>query len=115
MKLNVLKLTVERALPGFARTRLKTHEGAPAAVITDEQALRRSVLAAMLWDDEFYESGVTTADRIRGVGSPGRAGEGCRACGRGSDEDEVAACAVAAGARDGAVCDAPGPGGSDAG
>jgi hypothetical protein len=67
MKLNVLKLTVERALPGFASTRLKTHEGAPAAAISDEQALRRSVLAAMLWEDEFYESGVTIADRIRGL------------------------------------------------
>jgi hypothetical protein len=67
MKLNVLKLTVERALPGFARSQLKTHEGAPAAVISDEQALRRSVLAAMLWEDEFYESGVTIADRIRGL------------------------------------------------
>jgi hypothetical protein len=67
MKLNVLKLTVERALPGFASTRLKTHEGAPAAAISDEQALRRSVLAAMLWEDEFYESGVRIADRIRGL------------------------------------------------
>jgi hypothetical protein len=67
MKLNVLKLTVKRALPGFARTRLKTHEGAPAVVINDEQALRRSVLACMLWENEFYESGVTIADRIRGL------------------------------------------------
>jgi hypothetical protein len=67
MKLNVLKLTVERALPGFASARLKTHEGAPAAAITDEQALRRSVLAAMLWEDEFYESGVAIADRMRGL------------------------------------------------
>src|ERR1700759_4552390 len=57
MKLNILK---------FAHlARPRTHEGAPAAAITPEQALRRSVLACMLWEDEFYESGVTIAERIR--------------------------------------------------
>jgi hypothetical protein len=67
MQLNVLKLTVGQALPGFGRTVPVTHEGAPAVVISDEQALRRSVLACMLWENEFYESGVTIADRIRGL------------------------------------------------
>ncbi len=67
MKLNVLKLTVERALPGYGTALTRTHEGAPAATITDEQALRRSVLACMLWENEFYESGVAIADRIRGL------------------------------------------------
>jgi hypothetical protein len=67
MKLNVLKLTVEQALSGRLSGRLRTHEGAPAAAIADEQALRRSVLACMLWEDEFYESGETIADRIRGL------------------------------------------------
>ena len=57
MKLNVLKLA--------HLVRPRTHEGAPAAIITDEQALRRSVLAYMLWESEFYESGVTIAARIR--------------------------------------------------
>jgi hypothetical protein len=57
MKLNILK---------FAHlARPRTHEGAPAAAITPEQALRRSVLACMLWENEFDESGVTIADRIR--------------------------------------------------
>src|SRR6202042_401989 len=57
MKLNILK---------FAHlARPRTHEGAPAAVITPEQALRRSVLACMLWEDEFYENGVAIAARIR--------------------------------------------------
>lgn len=65
MKLNVLKLTVGQGLPGFMRLVPRTHEGAPAAPMTDEQALRRSVLACMLWEDEFYESGVTIAERIR--------------------------------------------------
>jgi hypothetical protein len=55
--LNILKLS--HLVP------LRTHEGAPAKVITPEQALRRSVLACMLWEDEFYEDGVQIAGRIR--------------------------------------------------
>ncbi|OAI39470.1 hypothetical protein AYO38_07515 [bacterium SCGC AG-212-C10] len=46
------------------RTPLTTHEGAPAARISVEQQLRRSVLSCLLWEDEFYEDGVTIADRI---------------------------------------------------
>lgn len=42
----------------------RTHEGARAAVITPAQQLRRSVLACMLWEDEFYEDGVSIASRI---------------------------------------------------
>ena len=42
----------------------RTHEGAPAAVLTPEQALRRSVLSCMLWESEFYEDGVQIAGRI---------------------------------------------------
>jgi 60 kDa SS-A/Ro ribonucleoprotein len=42
----------------------RTHEGAPAAAITHEQALRRSVLSCMLWEGEFYEDGVQIAGRI---------------------------------------------------
>jgi len=56
-KLNILKLS--HLAP------LRTHEGAPARVIPSEQALRRSVLACMLWEDEFYEEGVLIAGRIR--------------------------------------------------
>jgi hypothetical protein len=67
MRLNVLKLEVGQVFAGFGLARLRTHEGAPAVTVTDEQALRRSVLACMLWEDEFYESGVTVADRIRGL------------------------------------------------
>jgi 60 kDa SS-A/Ro ribonucleoprotein len=63
MKLNILKLTVEKVL---GRSPV-THEGAPAAVLTAEQSLRRSVLACMLWEDEFYESGQTVASRIRAL------------------------------------------------
>jgi 60 kDa SS-A/Ro ribonucleoprotein len=57
MKLNILKLA------HLARPR--TYEGAPAVALTSELALRRSVLACMLWEDEFYESGATIASRIR--------------------------------------------------
>jgi hypothetical protein len=56
-------LTYEAPLQGF----LRTHEGAPAAVISPEQALRRSVLACLLWEDKFYESGETIAARMKSL------------------------------------------------
>lgn len=43
----------------------KTHEGGPARNISPELALRRSTLACMLWEDQFYEDGVEIAGRIR--------------------------------------------------
>jgi hypothetical protein len=43
----------------------RTHEDAWAAKITPEQALRRSVLSCMLWENEFYEDGEQIARRIR--------------------------------------------------
>lgn len=45
----------------------RTHEGAPARYLTPEQELRRSVLACMLWEDQFYEDGVLIAGRIRSL------------------------------------------------
>ena len=42
----------------------RTHEGALARAVSPELQLRRSVLSCLLWEDEFYESGVTIADRI---------------------------------------------------
>ncbi|UQZ88963.1 TROVE domain-containing protein [Deltaproteobacteria bacterium Smac51] len=45
--------------------RPKTHEGAPAAVITAEMELRRTIMACLLWEDNFYESGGDVAGRIR--------------------------------------------------
>lgn len=42
----------------------KTHEGAPSARANAEQQLRRSVMACMLWENTFYEEGVSIADRI---------------------------------------------------
>ncbi|HEX7727601.1 MAG TPA: TROVE domain-containing protein [Terracidiphilus sp.] len=57
MRLNILKLN--------EFTRPRTHEGAPAARLAPEAALRRTVLSCMLWEDEFYEDGVQIAGRIR--------------------------------------------------
>ncbi|MGD0903053.1 MAG: TROVE domain-containing protein [Terracidiphilus sp.] len=56
MRLNILKL--------HKPTGPRTHEGAPAKVITPEQMLRRSVLSCMLWEGEFYEDGVQIAGRV---------------------------------------------------
>lgn len=49
------------AKPVFAE---KTYEGAPAAHMTPEQALRRSVMSCLLWENEAYEDGQLIADRI---------------------------------------------------
>jgi TROVE domain len=42
----------------------RTHEGAPARQISPELQLRRSVLACLLWESQFYEDGVEIAGRI---------------------------------------------------
>lgn len=46
------------------RNKIKTYEGAPAKRITPEQQLQRSVLSCFLWEDNFYEDGVSISDRI---------------------------------------------------
>lgn len=43
---------------------ITTHEGAPAKRIDAEQELRRSVMACLLWESQFYESGESIAGRI---------------------------------------------------
>lgn len=43
---------------------VKTYEGGKAKKITPLQELTRSSLACMLWEDSFYEDGVSIADRI---------------------------------------------------
>ncbi|HEV2396126.1 MAG TPA: TROVE domain-containing protein [Candidatus Sulfotelmatobacter sp.] len=42
----------------------RTHEGAAARNISPELQLRRSVLACLLWENQFYEDGVEIAGRI---------------------------------------------------
>ena len=53
-RLNMLNL-------GFGQ---RTHEGASARNLTPELQLRRSVLACLLWESQFYEDGVEIAGRI---------------------------------------------------
>lgn len=48
----------------FHNPERRTFEGASAASISDEMALRRSILSCMLWEKEFYESGEDIAERI---------------------------------------------------
>lgn len=47
-----------------SKTRPRTHEGAPAARINPEQMLRRSLMSCLLWENEFYEDGVTISKRL---------------------------------------------------
>jgi len=46
------------------RPPIRTHEGGIAKRITPEQQLRRSVMACMLWEKTFYESGEGITKRI---------------------------------------------------
>lgn len=41
-----------------------THGGGKASHIKPEEELRRSVLACLLWEDQFYESGKSISERI---------------------------------------------------
>jgi 60 kDa SS-A/Ro ribonucleoprotein len=44
---------------------VRTHEGGTAQHLNPELQLRRSVMACMLWEDSFYESGIDIAERIK--------------------------------------------------
>lgn len=43
---------------------VRTHEGAKGRAFTPEHELRRALMNAMLWEDQFYEDGVAIAERI---------------------------------------------------
>ena len=43
---------------------VRTHEGAKGRAFAPEQELRRTLMACMLWEDQFYENGETIAARI---------------------------------------------------
>lgn len=45
----------------------KTHEGAPAIAVSPIKELRRSLMACMLWEKGFYESGEDQATRMAGL------------------------------------------------
>src|SRR5689334_10525671 len=42
-----------------------THEGGVAKRINYADQLRRTVMASMLWENSFYEDGISIADRIK--------------------------------------------------
>jgi 60 kDa SS-A/Ro ribonucleoprotein len=42
----------------------RTHEGTPTRHVSPEIQLRRSVLACLLWENQFYEDGIEIACRI---------------------------------------------------
>jgi len=42
----------------------RTHEGAPSRNLSAGLQLRRSVLACLLWESQFYEDGVEIAGRV---------------------------------------------------
>lgn len=42
----------------------RTAEGAPASTISPLQALRRSVCSSFLWEDSFYENGLSISQRV---------------------------------------------------
>ena len=44
--------------------RASTHEGARAMRFTPEQELQRTLMNCLLWEDQFYEDGVSIAERI---------------------------------------------------
>jgi hypothetical protein len=48
-------------------TKTRTHEGAPAIPFTPKAELERAVASCLLWEDTFYESGDTIANRICGL------------------------------------------------
>lgn len=43
---------------------IRNHEGVPAVPFPPYTQLRRAVLACLLWEDQFYESGESIAERI---------------------------------------------------
>lgn len=47
--------------------RIFTHEGACARRFTPEQELKRTLMNCLLWENQFYEDGVSIADRIRAL------------------------------------------------
>lgn len=44
-----------------------THGGAPTYAVSAEEELCRAVMSCMLWEDSFYESGESVADRIKSL------------------------------------------------
>lgn len=62
MKMNTPAKAVYTSLPVTF-----THEGAKTVALGPEVELQRAVMSCLLWEDTFYESGVSIADRIKGL------------------------------------------------
>ena len=43
------------------------HEGARGKRFTPEMELKRSLMNCLLWEDQFYEDGVSIAERIKAL------------------------------------------------
>lgn len=63
-RLNMLNLSGAAAVAA-EKLAPRTHEGTPARRLNAEEQLRRSVLACLLWENQFYEDGVEIGGRIR--------------------------------------------------
>ena len=59
-RVNMSSLNKKRADTG-----VQTHEGGQAERLSPEQQLRRTVMACLLWEKQFYEDGQSIADRIK--------------------------------------------------
>lgn len=55
------------SLNAKAKAPVVNHAGGPSRRFTPYQELRRAVLSCMLWEDTFYESGESIAQRIQGL------------------------------------------------
>jgi len=47
--------------------RPRTHEGARAVAFSPEQQLKRALMNCLLWEDQFYEDGVSIAERLKAL------------------------------------------------
>ncbi|MEJ0043430.1 MAG: hypothetical protein WDM81_14945 [Rhizomicrobium sp.] len=84
-----------------------THEGARAKRFTPEQELKRALMNCLLWEDQFYEDGVTIADRIKALVPLVEPARVAAPRHRGARRHEAAPCAAPGRARDGAARKAP--------
>jgi hypothetical protein len=47
-----------------SKTKEFTHEGAPSISVNAKEQLARTIMSCMLWEDNFYEDGISVAERI---------------------------------------------------
>ena len=74
-------------------TQLAGGFGAFAAKQDPESLLRRCVMANLLWEDLFYEDGVSVADNIKSLISSSRCSQSISNCDRSPYETKITSCA----------------------